>query len=187
MALQGVRLDSGDILELSRSARALLDEAGMPETRIVASGDLEEGRIAELVAAGAPVDLWGVGTDLGTSRDAPALGGVYKLVAHEVGGEWRGVAKRSAGKASQPGAKQVWREERDGVMAGDTVGLADEDLPGRPLLVPAMRAGESVLRESLEEMRERASSELAALPARQEPYPVELSTRLSREAANLGR
>ena len=193
--LQGVRLDSGDILELSRTARALLDEAGMPDTRIVASGDLEEGRIAELVAAGAPVDVWGVGTDLGTSRDAPALGGVYKLVAHEVGGEWRGVAKRSAGKASQPGAKQVWREERDGVMAGDTVGLADEDLPGRPLLVPAMRAGELVLREPIERMRERASAELAALPerlrpvdgrSRQEPYPVDLSPRLRDAAANLG-
>jgi nicotinate phosphoribosyltransferase len=183
VALDGVRIDSGDLLELSRAARGLLDDAGMGATRIVASGDLEEGRIAELVAAGAPIDTWGVGTDLGTSRDAPALGGVYKLVAHETADGWRGVAKRSAGKESSPGAKQVWREERDGVMTGDTVGLAEEDLPGRPLLVPAMRGGETVLREPLEAMRERASRELAALPPRQEPYPVEISTRLEAAAA----
>ena len=184
--LQGVRLDSGDVLELSRTARALLDEAGMEEARIVASGDLEEGRIGELVAAGAPVDLWGVGTDLGTSRDAPALGGVYKLVAHQVGGEWRGVAKRSVGKASLPGAKQVWRRERDGTMAGDTVGLAGEDLPGRPLLVPMVRDGEIVLRESIEAMRERATVSLRTLPSRQGPYPVGLSPRLEAAAASLG-
>jgi nicotinate phosphoribosyltransferase len=186
VALQGVRLDSGDILELSRAARALLDEAGMEDTRIVASGDLEEGRIGELVAAGAPIDTWGVGTDLGTSRDAPALGGVYKLVAHEVGGEWRGVAKRSAGKASLPGAKQIWREERDGAMIRDTVGLDGEDLPGRPLLVPVMRSGTTVVRESLAQMRERASASLESLPARQEPYPVELSAHLRSAADSLG-
>jgi nicotinate phosphoribosyltransferase len=184
--LEGVRIDSGDLLELSREARRLLDEAGLRDTRIVASGDLEEGRIAELVASGAPIDIWGVGTDLGTSRDAPALGGVYKLVAHESAGGWRGVGKRSPGKESLPGAKQVWREERDGVMTGDTVGLADEELPGRPLLVPVMRDGETVLRESLDEMRERASRELGSLPARQKPYSVELSTHLKAAAASLG-
>ena len=99
MRLAGVRLDSGDLLELSRAARRLLDEAGMSETRIVASGDLEEGRIAELVAAGAPIDLWGVGTDLGTSRDSPVVNGVYKLVADRRGDGWRGVWKRSPDKA----------------------------------------------------------------------------------------
>src|SRR5215211_2132062 len=98
--LRGVRLDSGDLLELSRGARALLDDAGMTETLIAASGDLEEHRIAELVEAGAPIDLWGVGTDLGTSRDSPVVNGVYKLVADREGGQWRGVWKRSPDKAT---------------------------------------------------------------------------------------
>ena len=193
--LEGVRLDSGDLLELARDARRQLDEAGLREATILASGDLEEGAIAELVAAGAPIDAWGVGTDLGTSRDAPALGGVYKLVAHRGDDGWRGVAKRSSGKASVPGAKQVFREHEDGRMVRDVVGLADEGLRGRPLLVPAMRGGERVLSETIEQMRERATDELAALPdhlrrpgvpGRQDPYPVELSPRLRSEAASLG-
>jgi nicotinate phosphoribosyltransferase len=108
--LKGVRLDSGDLLELSRAARGLLDEAGMSGARVVASGDLEERQIAALVAAGAPIDVWGVGTDLGTSRDSPALGGVYKLVADMPDlGQWRPVVKRSPAKATIPGAKQVFR------------------------------------------------------------------------------
>jgi nicotinate phosphoribosyltransferase len=81
VGLAGIRLDSGDLLTLSRAARELLDEAGMEDTSIAASGDLHEGRIGDLVAAGAPIDLWGVGTDLGTSRDSPVVNGVYKLVA----------------------------------------------------------------------------------------------------------
>lgn len=190
VALQGIRIDSGDLLALSREARGVLDEAGLTETEIVVSGDLEEGAIARLVAEGAPIDTFGVGTDLGTSRDAPALGGVYKLVAHEGAGGWRGVSKLSVGKASLPGAKQVWRTLEGGVMTGDTVGLADEQLPGRPLLAPAMRDGEVVLRESIERMRERAEAELAALPAELRapgdgtpaPYPVELSPALRRQA-----
>src|SRR5436309_11006692 len=101
--LSGVRLDSGNLLELSRAARSLLDDAGMDQTRIAASGDLEESRIARLVAAGAPIDLWGVGTDLGTSRDSPVVDGVYKLVAYLRDGEWRGVWKRYADKATVPG------------------------------------------------------------------------------------
>src|SRR5581483_6465463 len=96
--LAGIRLDSGDLLTLSRSARELLDEAGMRDARIAASGDLHEGRIGDLVAAGAPIDLWGVGTELGTSRDSPVVNGVYKLVADRSGAGWRGVAKRSRDK-----------------------------------------------------------------------------------------
>jgi nicotinate phosphoribosyltransferase len=89
--LKGVRLDSGDRLHLSRESRRLLDDAGMNDSRIVASGDLEERQIARLVAAGAPIDLWGVGTDLGTSRDSPVVSGVYKLVADRPGPDagWR--------------------------------------------------------------------------------------------------
>jgi nicotinate phosphoribosyltransferase len=186
--LAGVRLDSGDLDELSRAARGLLEEAGMADTKIVASGDLEERRIAELVAGGAPIDVWGVGTDLGTSRDSPVVNGVYKLVADRPGaGDWRGVMKRSADKATVPGAKQVFRRIEAGVMAGDVIAAAEEELEGEPLLAPAMRAGESVDAESLDEIRARSAAQLASLPERlrtaggeiePEPYPVLYSERL---------
>lgn len=166
VALKGVRLDSGDLLSLSRQARGLLDEAGMRTTTIVASGDLNEHRVAELVRAGAPIDLWGVGTDLGTSRDSPALGCVYKLVANFEDGEWRGVWKRSADKATVPEAKQVFRQsDAAGQMTGDTIAAASEKLPGEGLLVPAMRGGEQVLDESLDQIRARSASQLRALPS----------------------
>src|SRR3954452_13558223 len=122
VALVGIRLDSGDLLTLSRAARRLLDEAGMTETRVTASGDLEEGRITKLVAAGAPIDLWGVGTELGTSRDSPVVNGVYKLVALRRDGEWQGVWKRSADKATIPGAKQVFRRFAGETMLEDVIG-----------------------------------------------------------------
>jgi nicotinate phosphoribosyltransferase len=186
--LKGVRLDSGDLLSLARGTRALLDEAGMNEAQIVASGDLEEHQIARLVAAGAPVDVWGVGTELGTSRDAPALGGVYKLVADAaVGGSgWRPVWKRSPAKATIPGPKQVFRSFDDGVMTGDLVAEYSERHPGRALLERFVDAGELVRRESLATLRTRANDNLGALPAelRQSertprvPYPVRYSERL---------
>jgi nicotinate phosphoribosyltransferase len=186
VTLVGVRLDSGDLVTLSREARRLLDEAGMTETRITASGDLEEGRIAELVAAGAPIDLWGVGTDLGTSRDSPVVNGVYKLVARRRGSEWEGVWKRSADKATVPGAKQVFRRYFDGEMRGDVIAAADEQADGVSLLRPAMRGGNVTAEESLDEIRERSAAELAALPPElrepgdgaAEPYPVRYSERL---------
>jgi nicotinate phosphoribosyltransferase len=185
--LAGVRLDSGDLLELSRAARRLLDEAGMRETRIAASGDLEEVRIAELVAAGAPVDLWGVGTDLGTSRDSPVVNGVYKLVADRRDDRWRGVWKLSPDKQTIPGPKQVFRRQSGDTMEADVVAGADEELAGEALLIPAMRDGEVVRSESLEQIRERAAAQVAALPKRLrspgageavEPYPVSYSERL---------
>ena len=184
--LAGVRLDSGNLLDHSRAARKLLDEAGLSETQIAASGDLEEARIAGLVDAGAPIDLWGVGTDLGTSRDSPVVNGIYKLVAHRRGGEWRGVWKRSADKATVPGAKQVFRRRQDGAMSSDVIAAADEDLEGEPLLVPFMRDGEVLRRDSLDAIRERATTQLAMLPERlrppvadaAEPYPVSYSERL---------
>jgi nicotinate phosphoribosyltransferase len=194
IALKGVRLDSGDLLALSRATRVLLDDAGFADASIVASGDLEESRIAKLADAGAPVDVWGVGTELGTSRDAPALGGVYKLVADLAGGRWRPVVKRSPGKATLPGAKQVFRTVHHGLMAGDTLARADETLDGHPLLVAVMRDGVALLGDTLEDLRDRARSELAALPPALRdprrpataPYPVRLSTALRDLAAELG-
>ena len=129
--LAGVRIDSGDLLALSREARKLLDAAGMSDTRVVASGGLGEQRIAELVAAGAPIDTWGVGTELGTSSDSPSLDAVYKLVADRREGSWRGVAKTSEGKTDVPGEKQVFRRFAGEQMAGDVIGGAEERPRGR--------------------------------------------------------
>jgi nicotinate phosphoribosyltransferase len=192
--LRAIRLDSGDLLALSREARRLLDAAGMTETRVAASGDLDESRVAELVAAGAPIDIWGVGTDLGTSRDSPVVNGVYKLVADlgRAEGEWRGVYKRSAEKATLPRAKQVVRRFDEGEMSGDVIVGVDERIEGEPLLVPAMRGGEPLSEESLELISARAAMQLEALPERLrrpdpgevvEPYPVTYSERLRRKVA----
>src|SRR3954452_17720502 len=187
VSLAGVRLDSGDLGKLARDARKLLDKAEMREARIAVSGDLNEGRIAELVASGAPIDLWGVGTDLGTSRDSPVVNGVYKLVANRRDGEWRGVWKRSADKATVPGPKQVFRTYAGPTIVGDVIAAADEELDGEPLLGPAMRGGEPTGSESLDEIRERTAAQLAALPEELRvaadqaaaPYPVRYSDRLA--------
>jgi nicotinate phosphoribosyltransferase len=189
VALTGIRIDSGDLAALSREARAVLDEAGFDQTRIIASGDLEEHKIAEMCRDGVPVDFWGVGTELGTSRDSPVVNGVYKIVADLRGEAWRGVAKRSAAKETLPGAKQVFRTFRDGAMREDVVATAEEELDGEPLLVPAMRNGEIVLAETLEQMRERTARSLNALPVElrsegeRPPYPVRHSEALDALAA----
>ncbi len=189
IALAGIRLDSGDLAELAREARRLLDEAGRRDARIVASGDLEEHRIAELCRDGVPIDIWGVGTELGTSRDSPVVNGVYKIVADLSGEAWRGVAKRSAAKETLPGAKQVFRRFRDGTMTEDIVATAEEDLEGEALLVPAMRGGEIVMAETFEQMRERTARSLASLPVElrgygpKPAYPVKHSESLQELAA----
>jgi nicotinate phosphoribosyltransferase len=177
--LRGVRLDSGDLLALSRAVRAILDENGCRSARIVASGDLNEHRIAELRASGAPIDIYGVGTDLVTSIDAPALGGVYKLVELERDGKAWPIAKFSEGKATLPGAHQVHRfRGPDGALARDVIALADEPLPSgaEPVLVPVLRAGARVApSEPWTVVRDRSRRELASLPVElthlEEPGP----------------
>ena len=124
-----VRIDSGDLITLSHTVRRILDEGGLRETQIVASGDLDEWSIAEALAHHAPIDAFGVGTALSTSRDAPALGGIYKLVEVERDDVPVPVMKLSGGKASYPGRKQVWRRMRGGVAYGDVIGLEDEPGP----------------------------------------------------------
>jgi nicotinate phosphoribosyltransferase len=184
--LRGVRIDSGDLEACARRARELLDDAGMTGAEIVVSGDLEEVRIAELVGAGAPIDRFGVGTDLGTSRDSPVVNGVYKLVADaNPDGEWRGVRKLSAEKETLPGPKQVFRRTEEGEIAGDLVAASDEEVDGEPLLVPFMEGGEIVRAETIEQLRDRADASLRSLPERLRPpepaaggYPVEVSARL---------
>ncbi|OKI48930.1 nicotinate phosphoribosyltransferase [Micromonospora sp. CB01531] len=160
-----VRLDSGDLAVLARQARAILDEAGLRQARIVASGSLDEDVIAALVAQGAPIDGYGVGTKMGVSYDAPSLDSAYKLVAY--GG--RPVLKLSPGKATLPGRKQVFRDPTG--ADGDLVGLRDEPPPAdrEPLLAPVMRAGRRLENADpageVRSARRRFDADLAWLPA----------------------
>ncbi len=161
VALQGIRLDSGDLDVESRRARELLDRAGMTQTQIVATNDLTEDRVAALVAAGAPIDAFGVGTALATSAAVPALSAVYKLVAQRTAAGWEAVMKHSAGKRNDPGRHQVFRQD----ATSDILGLADEDLPGQTLLEPVMRAGQVLAgRPTLDAARTRCAASVAQLP-----------------------
>jgi len=132
-----VRLDSGDLATLSRIVRPRLDAAGLGRTRIFVSGDLDEYRIIDLLAARAPVDGFGVGAALATSSDAPSLGAVYKLVEIERAGQAAGVMKLSPDKRTMPGRKQVWRTHKGDTADGDLVMVADE--PGPEHAVPLLR------------------------------------------------
>ncbi len=169
----GVRLDSGDLDHLSREARRLLDDAGLAEAQIFASGGLDELEVEALLRGGAPVDAFGIGTQMGVSADAPYIDSVYKLV--EAGG--RPVLKLSSGKETAPGAKQVWRGANDDILA-----LREEPPPtegSTPMLEPAMRGGRRVgPAPSLDEMRSRFQTDLEALPAGArrllDPEPVEV-------------
>lgn len=187
-----IRLDSGDLASLSRESRAILDAAGLETVKIFASGGLDEDRVAELVRAGAPIDGFGVGTSMGVSRDAPALDIAYKLVSY--GGEGR--IKLSPGKELLPGPKQIRRVEAGGRAVRDHLTRADEEAPGRPLLVPVMEGGTRLEagRDSLDGAAERAAREIALLPARlrelspaDPPYAVEVSERLRADQARVAR
>ncbi len=186
--VSGVRLDSGELLEKSRRVRQILDRHGMHNTKIVASGDLNEHKIEKLVAAGAPIDSFGVGTDLATSRDVPALSVVYKLVEFTRGGQTYFTTKFSEEKVYWPGSKQVFRFSEGGRFHHDLLARAEEKYPeAEPLLEPALRAGKRVMpREPLAETRARTLANLARLPEpylalRDAPaYPVEKSAALDR-------
>lgn len=162
--LWGVRIDSGDLLSLSRQVRAILDEAGLKDAKIMASGDLNEYRIQELVHNGAPIDAFGVGTDLVTSADSPRLGAVYKLVELESGGIRRYTAKFSEDKVTYPGSKQVYR-----LKDHDIVACAWEQPPSagaKSLLRLVLLDGKPVKPlPDATESRKYAARQLAALPA----------------------
>jgi nicotinate phosphoribosyltransferase len=185
-----VRIDSGDILGLSVSARESLDSSGRSRTKIFASGDLDEFSIAKLVAAGAPIDAFGVGTEMIVSRDAPALSIVYKLV--ELNGHGR--IKRSPGKKTYPLAKQVYRHrDRSGRFSCDRVTRADEPSDGEPLLVPVVRRGSlATPLPTLDAVRGRCREQVSSLPnalrdVDAEPlYPLAYSFTLEVEAERLG-
>lgn len=159
--VRGVRLDSGNVIELSREVRRILDEAGLKEVRIFVSGGLDERRISEIVESGAPVDAFGVGTRMGVSHDAPYLDLAYKLVEYE----GRPCMKLSEGKVTYPGRKQVFRRKEEGKFLEDELGLREEALVGEPLLRPVLKDGRRTApAPSLSEIRERALTELRDLP-----------------------
>jgi nicotinate phosphoribosyltransferase len=160
--IQGVRLDSGDLTQLSKSVRNILDEGGLKDVRILASGGLDEDNIGEMLRAGAPIDAFGVGTSLTTSYDVPALDCAYKLQ------EYAGLPRRkhSSGKATWPGRKQVWRQYgSDGRMAGDVISVETDRQPGQPLIEMVMQNGRRIRPSPpLSEIRDRAARSLEQLP-----------------------
>lgn len=181
--LRAVRLDSGDIAALSRGVRAILDAGGCSDVRILASGGLDEHSIAGLLAAGAPIDAFGVGTRMDASEDAPTLEAAYKLVEYE----GRPTIKLSSGKESYPGRKQVWRRiGADGNLIGDVLATVDEVVPGaEPLLCPVMTRGRRLAPAlPLATLRDRCLVERSLLPDgvrrmhTPEPFPVAMSAGL---------
>jgi nicotinate phosphoribosyltransferase len=187
----GVRLDSGDFVALSRQVRKILDDAGHVHAKIMVSGDLDEYRIRDVLAAGAPIDSFGVGTQLATSADAPALSAVYKLVEIEICGIQRFTAKFSDEKPSYPGSKQIFRD-----IARDVIARSGECGRGEALLRPIILGGRLLEPlPTLDEARKRAAESVAKLPAAlreldvTEPWPVihsrELRELIERTRRNL--
>jgi nicotinate phosphoribosyltransferase len=177
----GIRLDSGDFLSLSKQARAMLDQAGLTQAKIMVSGDMDEYKIAALVRNGAPVDSFGVGTELAVSGDAPSMGTIYKMVEIGNGEMKRYTAKSSTGKNSRAGTKQIFRFPDRDVVARST-----ECLEGARALQKPVILGGNLIQPlpDLREARERAAKALSELPERirriesAEPYPVEYSAEL---------
>jgi len=180
--IKGLRLDSGDLAKHASHVRAILDAAGLTDTTIFASGNIDEYSLEQLIRERAPIDGFGIGTHLDTSEDAPYLDCAYKLQ------EYAGIPrrKRSEGKATWPGTKQVYRRfDVDGKLAGDTITLADASCEGKPLLKAIMRGGELIEHmPSLERIRSYAQEQLSRLPdglrvLKNSPvYPVHFSPEL---------
>jgi nicotinate phosphoribosyltransferase len=182
IGIKGVRLDSGDLSELARKVRRILDEGGLPEVKIFSSGSLDEYILKEFVEADVPIDGFGVGTRMDTSADAPYTDSAYKLQ------EYAGRARRklSEGKATWPGRKQVYRTYDDqGLAAYDVLTIEEDIREGRPLILPVMREGKRIgPPDPLEDIRQRLNNELASLPVPLKnldealPYEVQISKAL---------
>jgi nicotinate phosphoribosyltransferase len=159
--LGAVRLDSGDLADLSIRVRAVLDEAGLDYVRIVASNDLNEYKIDDLISRGARIDAYGVGTELITAKPVAAISGVYKLVEDGDGPK----IKLTPGKRSFPGRKQVWRQSAGGVYTHDVMALEGEAVGGVPLLEPVVLGGQRVHpRRSLQDTRAYTLDSVARMP-----------------------
>ncbi|MDE2217040.1 MAG: nicotinate phosphoribosyltransferase [Planctomycetota bacterium] len=194
--LKGVRLDSGDLLNLSKEVRKILDAKGLQHVKIIASGDLNEDRIVDLLKHNAPIDSFGVGTEMVTSKDAPALGGVYKLVEQEHNGKSIPKMKFSEDKIAYPCKKQVFRTlDSNDNFVGDVIGLEGENIRGLPLLIPVIRNGRMCYNlPTIHDIQRTASDNLARLPESfkrlkdAETYPVTKSQKLEekrQEAENI--
>jgi nicotinate phosphoribosyltransferase len=188
--VKGVRIDSGDLAEHARRVRAILDAGGLQDVIIFASGDLDEYALRDMLAGGAPIDGFGIGTRVDTASDQPYLDCAYKL--QEYAGRAR--RKRSEGKATWPGRKQVFRTcGADGRMAGDVVTLESDAQPGEQLLVPVMRGGRRLApAPPLPEVRRRAAESLARMPEalrrlEEFDYPVEIAPALHALAEQVDR
>jgi nicotinate phosphoribosyltransferase len=192
--LGGIRLDSGDLTELSKKIRRLLDDQGLNYVNIFASGDLDEYRIEELLRKGARIDAFGVGTRMGTSADKPYIDVIYKLCeTQSKTGEFSPIMKLSEGKITLPGRKQVYRfTDQKGNYAKDVIALAEEKLDGEPMLIKVMEDGKTTYElPSLEEVHSQAKASLSKLPQEYKKlinpplYPVELSKNLSELTSTL--
>jgi len=187
--LNGVRLDSGDLAEISKKVRRLLDAKGLQYVRIFASGDLDEFKIADLLKKGAKIDAFGVGTKMGTSADKPYVDVIYKLCeTMNADGSFAPIMKLSEGKVTLPGRKQVYRfKDANGNFEKDMIALADEKVDGEPLMVKVMEKGEITYDlPSLSDIRATAAENVSRLPEKYKmvtgapEYPVELSQDLEK-------
>lgn len=194
--LRGVRLDSGDLVSISKKVRKILDDNALGYVQIFASGDLDEYRIEELLRKGAKIDSFGVGTKMGTSADRPYVDIIYKLCEKVNGkGAFQPIMKLSEGKATLPGRKQVFRlKDAEGNLVKDVIALEDEKVDGEPILVKVVEKGKVVYDfPTLEEIRERALENLSRLPEKYKrlrnaaKYPVELSPKLKKLIMELRR
>ena len=163
ITIKAVRLDSGDLADHAHKVRRILDEGGLSQVRIIVSGGLDERALQDLVGKRAPIDTFAVGTTMTTSADAPYLDCAYKLQKYA----GRARRKRSEGKATWPGRKQVYRRyDAQGVIASDTLTLVDDVQEGKALIEPYVLAGRRIAPvQSLRAMRELAVEELARLPS----------------------
>ncbi|MCR4331713.1 MAG: hypothetical protein NUV34_03260, partial [Sulfuricaulis sp.] len=184
-------IDSGDLALHAHNVRRILDDAGLKQIGIFSSGSLDEHALRNLLSQGAPIDGFGVGTSMVTSADAPYLDCAYKL--QEYAGRAR--RKRSEGKATWPGRKQVYRAfDASGVMTSDVLTLETDPQPGEALIRPMMRNGKRVRApETLEDIRRRAAEQLQRLPRRLReledapPYPVSVAPALRELAVAVDR
>ncbi|MGD1153395.1 MAG: nicotinate phosphoribosyltransferase [Syntrophales bacterium] len=188
--VRAVRLDSGDLLVLSKDVRQILDQDGLKDVRIFASGNLDEYAIRDLLSQGAPIDGFGVGTKLDTSEDAPYLECAYKLM------EYAGTPrfKKSQGKATIPGRKQVFRQFENRTMVRDILTIEGDEIEGVPLLAKVMEGGRRIVgRQDLKEIAKYTRSQVKSLPAHFQRlettplYPVKVSPALSRLGQELER
>ena len=186
--LKGVRLDSGNLTSLSRRVRKILDSAGLEQVKITASGDLNEYKISQMLAKGACIDSFGVGTEMVTSKDTPALGGVYKLVEQEKEGCLIPKMKFSKDKETCPSKKQVYRFlNKNGSFKKDIIGLVDEEFDAEGLLVLVMKKGNLLYKiPTVQQIQKSAEKNTAQLPDKFKDldckivYPVNISKRLKR-------